>query len=94
MKLLQIYHLNLFFIEFIGKNTLIILGFHLTAGTFIKAITVYVFNQEISVFDYQLVELLYSVLSIIVLVPVIFILNKYFPVLIGKSHVKNENLSR
>lgn len=94
MKLLQIYHLNLFFIEFIGKNTLIILGFHLTAGTFIKAIIVYVFNQEISVFDYQLVELLYSVLSIIVLVPVIFILNKYFPVLIGKSHLKNENLSR
>lgn len=92
MKLLQRYCLKLSFIEFIGKNTLIILGFHLIAGTFIKAIAVYVFNQEISIFDNQLVELLYSILSITLLVPVIFILNKYFPVLIGKSHVKNENL--
>jgi len=76
-------HIN--FLQFIGKNTLIILALHSIAGSFIKAFFVYVLNQPLSVFDNNLYAFIYATLSIIILIPVIFFINKYIPFLIGKK---------
>lgn len=73
------------FIRFIGKNTLIILGFHILAGSFIKAITYYLFKLPLSVFETTSGSFIYSMFSVLILIPVILFMNKYIPFVIGKT---------
>lgn len=74
--------------EYIGKNSLVILAFHRRAMTITKVLFVYLLQKEIPernvVFD-----LLYSCWEILLCIPAIIILNKYFSYLIGKGK-KNE----
>lgn len=70
----------------VGRNTLPLLTFHLSAMTVIKAIALWGFEFEL---QYNLwFSLLYGILQIIILVPVILLLNRYLPFLVGKPQKK------
>ena len=84
-KLIDQAGLNLNFLQFIGKNTLIVLALHLTAGSFVKAITVYALHLPLTIFDSPGAAFVYSLASVVSLVPVIIIMNRFLPILIGKS---------
>ena len=71
--------------QYIGRNTLIILGFHLLAGSFIKAITFSLLKLPLSIYDYPNLSLPYSIVSILLLIPVMLFMNKYLPFAIGKA---------
>lgn len=72
----------------VGQNTLPILAFHVLAMTFIKSIAVFVFNTQI-VFNFWN-SLGFSVLQILLLVPVILFLNNHLPFLVGKANPKKD----
>lgn len=82
---ITLYFNQIQFFQYIGKNTIIILGFHLLAGSFIKAITFYLFKFPLSIYETTSFSFLYSVMSIIILIPAMLILNKYTPFFIGKK---------
>jgi fucose 4-O-acetylase-like acetyltransferase len=68
-------------ITWVGRNTLPILAFHLSAMTLIKAILLFGFEQEITFTWWN--SFLYSALQILLLVPVILVINRYFPIFNG-----------
>lgn len=71
---------------FLGKNTLVLLGFHLIAFKFISAffkitrINLSYINQSI------IYGLVYTILATIILIPVIYLINNKIPWIIGKYH--------
>ncbi len=74
---------------FVGRNTLIILCLHLTIGSFIKAFTSFILNLPLDIYQNLYVRLLYALGSLVLLVPFIWFINKYFPYLIGKKKLKD-----
>ena len=70
--------------EYIGKNSLVVLAFHRRVQTFTKLLFLYLLQREIPngniIFD-----LLYSCWEILLCIPAVIILNKYFPYFIGKK---------
>lgn len=84
-KIIENLRVNLAFLSFIGQNTLIIFALHLTAGSFIKAISVYFFHLPLTIFDPFWGALLYCIISVIILLPVVLLLNKYLPFFVGKK---------
>jgi len=77
-------------VVWLGQNTLAILAFHLLAMTFIKAIFFFGFNIELP-FN-TLLSLLYGIIQISLLVPLILLLNRYFPFLVGNRKKKDFDL--
>ncbi len=75
--------------SYIGQNTLAILCLHLMAGSFIKAVTVFIFDLPLSIYANIWVMFLYSILSVILLLPVIAFINRYAPFCLGRSYEKN-----
>lgn len=73
-------------IIWVGQNTLTILAFHLLAMTFIKGIAIYGFGIELK-FNAWL-SLAYGVIQIAILTPVIIVINRYFPFLVGTERRK------
>lgn len=70
-------------IEYIGKNTVILLAFHGRAMTFIKLIALIL---GINLLEGNLIiDIFYTIVQILLCLPVIMIFNKYFPYLIGKK---------
>lgn len=78
------------FMLFIGKNTLYVLTLHLMMFSFVKGISLYLLNQSLSFYESQLGVWLMSVVSVLLLCPVIAFCNKYLPFLTGKNyeHIK------
>lgn len=71
-------------LEFIGKNTLIVLGFHLFVGTCIKGFLFFVLHVDLDIFiNSILLNLLFTVAIFICMVPVIVLLRKFVPMCIG-----------
>lgn len=71
------------FLSYIGKSTISILALHLRALTVIKFVLLIVFG--ITVFSFtELQKFLISIIQILILIPVIYIINKYLPILNGK----------
>lgn len=87
----QLFHRNSL-MEYIAKNTFIIVGFHLMAGSLLKGITVFVLDLPLSIYQNAfLINVVFSLASLAFLIPVIFVLNAYFPFFIGgKSRVPAE----
>jgi len=73
------------FLRFIGRNTLIILALHLIVFSFVKAITFYIFKLPLSIYENQWAGVIMSVLSVMLLCPIIIFINRYLPFLIGKD---------
>jgi fucose 4-O-acetylase-like acetyltransferase len=68
-------------ITWVGRNTLPLLGFHLLAMTFIKGFALFVLGIEI---DFNVwLSLIFAVLQIALVVPLILILNRYLPFMVG-----------
>jgi len=68
-------------IKWVGKNTLPILAFHFLAMSFMQGLAFLIFGYkfEFTVF----VSFVYSVLQILILVPVILFMNRFTPILVG-----------
>lgn len=75
-------------VNYIGINTLLIMAFHLRAMTLIKFIQIYILHIE---FNMTLsLSIFYSFLQLALLIPLIWFINKYFPLLAGKGiRIKN-----
>ena len=71
------------FLSYIGRHTIVILATHLRAMTLIKAIMVFVFGIVLTEFT-ELEKFGWSIAQIIIVIPVIWIVNKYAPILDGK----------
>lgn len=71
-------------ILYIGKNTLIILALHLIAGSVVKAISYFGFGLPLSIYEKPFVTFIYSILSVIILIPAIYFINNFTPFLLGK----------
>lgn len=71
-------------LSFIGRNTLVVLCLHLDVFTLIKGITYFIFNLPLDIYSNTYVIVLTSVVNIIILIPVILLINKYCPILVGK----------
>ena len=69
--------------EFIGKNSLAILAFHKRVQTFTKLLFLYLLQKEIPK-ENMIFDSLYSCWEILLCIPSIIILNKYFSYFIGK----------
>ena len=78
------FEVNLKFLQFIGQNTLLIFSFHLLAGGLLKGFTYYLLKLPLDIYQLSWVNHIYSLLSILLLVPFILIVNKYAPWLAGK----------
>lgn len=70
-------------ISYIGINTLLIMAFHLRAMTFIKFIQVYIIHLEFNMTAF--LSFFYSFLQLGLLIPLIWLINKYLPLLNGKG---------
>lgn len=74
------------FVEYFAKNTIVILAFHSVAGTLIKGISHFVFKQPVELFQNVLfINVLFSIATFICLIPVIHVLNRYFPFMLGRT---------
>lgn len=73
-------------IEFWGRETLIILGFHLMGLSGIKFFIGKIFGFTNYIYeDAILANVMLSLLTLICFIPVIHFLNRYFPFLVGKK---------
>ena len=71
--------------KYISMNTLIICGFHLLIFSFIKFIMVYILDINPNILaDSIFGNILFACFSIVVCVPIIYIIKKYIPFIIGK----------
>lgn len=76
-------------IIWVGRNTLPILAFHMLALTLLQGISYFVFSY---ILEFTLaLSLTYSVLQIILLIPLIFFLNRYFPLAVGRKRISLNN---
>ncbi len=70
-------------LSYIGENSLLIMGFHLSALTFIKFWVIIIFNQSIDFNTFESIVL--ALLQILLLFPVIWFINRYLPFIAGKK---------
>lgn len=70
------------FLDFIGTNTMIILAYHNRCMTFIKFIFVIIGIKIIN--DNTIYNVIFSIVQLILCIPIIIVLNKYFPNFVGK----------
>lgn len=70
-------------VSYIGINTLLIMAFHLRAMTLIKFIQIYILHIEFNMTVF--LSFFYSFLQLGLLIPLIWLINKYFPLLAGKG---------
>lgn len=86
----RIFEKNKIFI-FYGKRTLIILGFHGITLSIIKAIQLFILGIPLETLSNNLFTgIIYSIITFILLIPLFFILENYFPYLIGKNTLFNK----
>lgn len=68
----------------IGKNTLVIFPLHLLLFPFFTGVLVFVFKVPKSSLDHSnIVALAYTILSVLILIPIAWGLNRYVPFLLG-----------
>lgn len=74
---------------FISNATIVILAFHAIAGSIIRGITLFVFHVPINIYDNNIINsALYCILSIVILLPLMYVLEMYFPQVIGKNKLR------
>ncbi len=84
--------LSLAVLEFLGKNSLILLALHVSLG-FNLINHVESVQLQTWILHPNVLGLTYTILTLILLLPVIFILNTFFPIILGKtgkSHRKKQ----
>lgn len=75
----------------IGKNTLVIFPLHLLLFPFFTGVLVFVFKVPKSSLDHSnIVALAYTILSVLILIPIAWGLNRYVPFLLGYNPHKKK----
>lgn len=74
------------FLDFIGKNTLIILSYHEKCMVFIKM--AFIIMGSTLIYDNTIYNIFFSIIQLVLCVPIIMVLNKYFPKFVGKYNKK------
>jgi fucose 4-O-acetylase-like acetyltransferase len=73
------------FLRFYGRNTIIILGLHIMGYSVIKGLLYFILHIPLEVInENSYLKLLMAVSNFIVLTPVIYIINRYIPQLLGR----------
>lgn len=75
------------FLQYIGKNSFIYLAFHQKIVFFIFSLMIQksVLNLE-AIANYPLIEgLLYTLIAVVILIPAVYMINHYFPFMVGKT---------
>ena len=75
---------NIPFLSYIGQYTIPILAMQLRAMTVIKVILALVFGYTVFHFN-EYEKFIFAIIQIILMIPVFYIIDKYFPLLNGKS---------
>lgn len=71
--------------NFLGRNTIIIMALHLMCFAIIKGAQIFIFKIPKEITDnLYWVNLIYVLLTFILLTPIIFLMNKYFPIFLGR----------
>lgn len=74
------------FVKYIGRNTIVICGLHLIIFTLIKGVMVYIIDMPLSVLEQSVAPcMIFGFLSIIGCIPIIFLINRFCPVLVGHN---------
>jgi len=78
-------------LDFVGKNTLVILALHLIAFSVLKAVCIFVLHLDISVLQNAgFANVVYAIATIVILTPVIMFINRFTPWLVRpKLSIKN-----
>lgn len=72
--------------NFYGRNTIILLGFHLNIFAVLKGIQVFIFRIPLTILDYNFIyNLCYLIITLIVFIPIILFINRYCPYIIGRK---------
>lgn len=75
-------------LSFIGKNTLVILALHGVISSLIKGFMVFILNIELSILiNNTLMNALFTLMTLIIAVPIIIFINRYIPELVGKKRI-------
>jgi len=78
-------------LEYYGKNSLIVLALHFPIKDIMAKLVVIILGIDIEYFYYNAAfALSLTVLNLLCLIPVIFLINNYFPFLIGKKGSSTE----
>lgn len=84
-RILEHYFGRIRVVEFISRNTMVILIFQFIALSLIKAFTLFILKIPLSIFDNKvMINVFISVIVVIILAPVIYIVENYFPFLVGR----------
>lgn len=76
------------FLLFLGRNTIVICGLHLVMFTLLKGVMVYILGISLDVLDGTVIPcLIFGIFSILCCVPVIYVLERYFPYLLGRVKI-------
>lgn len=73
------------YLSYIGQNTIVLLCLHLTAFSFIKAFVFFVLKLPMAIFQNTYISIIQSINTILILLPVIWFMNRYMPLFIGKQ---------
>lgn len=72
--------------NFFGRNTILILAFHLMTFSLIKGIQYFLFGLPLELAEeYWYINILYVIIAFILLAPIIYLVNKYTPFLLGRK---------
>ncbi len=75
-------------ITYISKNTIIISGFHLLIFSFLKGFMVFVLHVPIAfLYEKIAINILFAAISLILCLPIAYIINRYFPFIVGKKNI-------
>ncbi len=81
-------------IVFLSTNLLAIVALHWTTGKFVKAFSYFILKQPLEIYNNKIfINILFSIASIILILPAIYILNRYFPYLVGKKRKTNKQIN-
>lgn len=76
-------------IGYISKNTIIISGFHLLTFAFLKGVMIYLLQIPVSVLHEKIgVNIVFALISVLLCLPVIYVINNYLPFTVGRRKPK------
>lgn len=74
------------FITYVSQNTLLINSFHLLVFSILKGIMVFVLHIPLeSLYGHNAAAILFAAVSLVLCLPVAYIINRYFPFIVGKK---------
>lgn len=87
-KYIEKKQIHLKFLEFVGKNSLLILGTHMLIGYLVKKFLSIILETPYVVENLYLNGLIILIIVILIEIPIIFIVNKVKNIVIGKEYKK------